>query len=810
MFIMLISPIIGGCSLGSCFQTLKLSTPEITLHSSSKCLSWSSVESATSYDVYCNDELVDEVPKDKDLSSYVYDFSLVVGDSGEYEFYIIATANFSVNEPSDKSNTVTYISGESSPPPSAIYDTTIQTSSTNNQQIGFAINGTDIQFIPFSDSEWEVDGYELYLYSNTSGLNTYPISLTKPVGTIGENINLLSSQFNLKDEIYAVRMGVVVGEEHYVCSEMKFINPDKCAPYSDDIYIFDGIINDCYIETIEELRNVVYYGFVNKISAQNIKLSPAMAELISSYSSKSGDMASKLQTAVAECFNYFFETRDEYSLVVSTLNSASYQFCIKVGYQDSGLLNSEGNAEPDTGLVPPAYAYEDIEWDTYYDTCGYTMRNQDSKYSTSNYDNFASDKHFLYTTVSTSEQLYWAVENKITPVCKSGSTAATIYSTAKSVLNSIISDQMTDYEKVLSIFDWICDNTSYDYYSLINGCYENAAGTITPVYYLEGVFSTGYAVCDGFSKAFSLLCNMEGIECIRIVGYAGVGSNKGGHAWNKVLLDLDPSDSIGPEYYVVDITWTELKGSTYFEAGSTQGEEVTSHEYFLVNDSYIESTHEAYARREKFSYYVSTSNFDYYDGTEFTFNGEDYGLITNSEDHLYDFKVDSDEEMEAVFYYMFVENRESVEVLITYDYIVDVTSRSSKSDWYDALIERMRKEKFNEQYIFINTSGVLNKNTGIILVLENNLLIDDNNEVGHLMEFMSHYEVYGTYELYVTQEMLSLAEGNTELDRVNNMFGTIVAQKGNINVEFVYHNATLNGTEVQYYYTMEVTPKTAA
>ena len=101
---------------------------------------------------------------------------------------------------------------------------------------------------------------------------------------------------------------------------------------------------------------------------------------------------------------------------------------------------------------------------------------------------------------------------------------------------------MTDYEKALSIFDWICENTSYDYYALVDGAYDNKA-TLVPVYYLEGVFMTGYAVCDGFSKAYSLMCNMEGIETIRIVGEALAGYDSynnevyGGHAWNKIKLE---------------------------------------------------------------------------------------------------------------------------------------------------------------------------------------------------------------------------------------------------------------------------------
>jgi hypothetical protein len=807
---MLICPLFSGCSFSlSCFSSLKLSTPEITLHSSSKCISWESVNGAKCYDVYCDDTYVESITNDKELDSFVYDFSSSIKDSRDYEFYIIAIANAAINEDSEKSNVVKYTGVTVSAPPSAIYNTVIQTANNNIALIPYVINGTKIQFIPYFEDEWAVDGYELYMYSNSTGLNVYPISLDTPSGD-GYEINLLSSQFQLKDEIYAVRMGVVVGEEHLVCSDMEYINPDKHFPYTDDIYIFDGYINDCYIESIEELRNLVYYNFVYKITAQNIKLSPDIARLIYSYSSSGGnDMASRVQAAVIDCFSYFFETRDEYLLTVATLNSATHQYCIKVGYKDAGLLNASGKAEPDTGLIPPGYAYKDIDWEPYYETCGQTMRDKDPKYATEKYDNFPADKHFLYTKVTTSEQLYWAVENKITPICPNGTTAKSIYDTAKKVLNSIIADTMTDYEKVLSIFDWINDNTSYDYYSLIDGCYDNAAGTITPAYYLEGVFSTGYAVCDGFSKAFSLLCNMEGIECTRIVGYAGTGSQLGGHAWNKVLLDVDESDGIDAEYYLVDITWTELKGSTYFESAKATGEEATSHEYFLINDDYVADTHHPFAKREKFAYYRATSTFDYYSSVKYEFNGRDYGLLTNSQTNMYDAKIDSDEDLEVMFRYMFVNNLEAMEVLITYDYIEEIYQTSTEVDWYQALVAKMRSKKFVEQYIFINTNGILNKNTGIILVLENNLLIDDDNEVGHLVEYLSHYNVYGTYDLYVTGEMLKKAPaGIDELSMVRSLFGYALSTH-DINIEFTFVGnriVDLQG-KTESHYIIKITPK---
>ena len=65
------------------------------------------------------------------------------------------------------------------------------------------------------------------------------------------------------------------------------------------------------------------------------------------------------------------------------------------------------------------------------------------------------------------------------------------------------------------------------------------------------MFETSRAVCDGKSKAFVLLCGIEGIECVRAFGESKVGGV--GHAWNYV--------KIGEYWYLVDTT----EGDARFE-----------------------------------------------------------------------------------------------------------------------------------------------------------------------------------------------------------------------------------------------------
>ncbi|MFR6641915.1 MAG: hypothetical protein ACLUSP_11920, partial [Christensenellales bacterium] len=66
-------------------------------------------------------------------------------------------------------------------------------------------------------------------------------------------------------------------------------------------------------------------------------------------------------------------------------------------------------------------------------------------------------------------------------------------------------------------------------------------------FYIEGVFAIGfYAVCDGKSKAFSLMCNILGVRCIRVVGEAGEGGNTADTHGTRFLSRADGISSIRP------------------------------------------------------------------------------------------------------------------------------------------------------------------------------------------------------------------------------------------------------------------------
>lgn len=168
------------------------------------------------------------------------------------------------------------------------------------------------------------------------------------------------------------------------------------------------------------------------------------------------------------------------------------------------------------------------------------------------FDGFAiNTKNNGEMEVYNSEELWWAVEHGYKPIFNTDTKAKLFYERAKMILREIITDEMTEYEKVLSIYEYLVEAVSYDY-----DAYYSGAGKEDVCYYLEGVFEYGRAVCDGKTKAFVLLCGIEGIECVRAFGDSLDGGS--GHAWNYVR--------VGEGWYLVDTT----EGDVKYEGGEIE------------------------------------------------------------------------------------------------------------------------------------------------------------------------------------------------------------------------------------------------
>lgn len=119
-------------------------------------------------------------------------------------------------------------------------------------------------------------------------------------------------------------------------------------------------------------------------------------------------------------------------------------------------------------------------------------------------------------------------------------TTASQENEATQCLNNILSElklsDKTDVEKITSIYNYICENVTYDYDGL-----EDETDILK--YSSYGAIVEKNCVCQGYATMFYRMCLEAGIDARVITGQSR-GEN---HAWNIV--------KIGDEYYNVDSTW---------------------------------------------------------------------------------------------------------------------------------------------------------------------------------------------------------------------------------------------------------------
>lgn len=179
---------------------------------------------------------------------------------------------------------------------------------------------------------------------------------------------------------------------------------------------------------------------------------------------------------------------------------------------------------------------------------------------------FPIDEIKTGVTVSSSDQLYFAMKRGYRPVPIKNSHADLLYGEMRRILSTIISDELSEPVKIRCIYEYLINTVIYDYVFVdeILTDEDRSSGELFTYkcLYMEGVFglnnkgqfveSERVAICDGLSKAFLCLTRIEGINSIKVSGTADGGA----HAWNKV--------EVKGVWYLVDTTWgnVQLKGTT--------------------------------------------------------------------------------------------------------------------------------------------------------------------------------------------------------------------------------------------------------
>ena len=118
-----------------------------------------------------------------------------------------------------------------------------------------------------------------------------------------------------------------------------------------------------------------------------------------------------------------------------------------------------------------------------------------------------------------------------------------------------ITNDMSDYDKAVAINNYICKVVEYGY-----GQVDDRALTAECLDY-------GYAICVGYANAFDSLCTIAGVYTDEVSGMY----NKGGHAWNYVL--------IGDTKYWVDVTANDTSNISYLMSTTLWADHTTFANY---------------------------------------------------------------------------------------------------------------------------------------------------------------------------------------------------------------------------------------
>ena len=157
------------------------------------------------------------------------------------------------------------------------------------------------------------------------------------------------------------------------------------------------------------------------------------------------------------------------------------------------------------------------------------------------------------------------------------------------------------YTQLKTVHDWLTENNAY------NSAAASAGSDLdgTPWEAISALTNDDglQPVCEGYARAFKLICDRLDIPCVLVSGVATNSAGSGAHMWNYVQMD----DS---NWYAVDVTWDDptvsgasgnvsgYERDTYFLVGSNtpvDGTATFAENHTAHNNDFITSGHYAFS-----------------------------------------------------------------------------------------------------------------------------------------------------------------------------------------------------------------------
>ena len=126
-------------------------------------------------------------------------------------------------------------------------------------------------------------------------------------------------------------------------------------------------------------------------------------------------------------------------------------------------------------------------------------------------------------------------------------------------------DKENRYQLVKAIHTYLCEKLSYDTEAGDNLGGEGYGYAHTSSTVFLGHNGEYKVVCEGYAKAFKVLCEQWEIPCTLVIGQGGIPGSQGPHMWNYVQME-------DGQWYGMDATWNDQDNGMrleYFLAGSS-------------------------------------------------------------------------------------------------------------------------------------------------------------------------------------------------------------------------------------------------
>jgi len=464
-----------------------------------------------------------------------------------------------------------------------------------------------------------------------------------------EHLKCNISNYLTSQGLYKIRIKALVnstGENSAVYADSPFSNFEELTynmTYDQDFernsIFLNGEYFDNAIDDVEELKNVLWYNYLYEIDYNyrlRIKLNRQIQIDQGSGSAKvetTKNMLLRLGEDATASGLYDFESDEEWNLVIGKESTSDI-----LNVLCDRLINLYPEMHLLKGLTIHPLSGQSDKFVVYYENALNIEKidNEDNVFLTQDFGNkfkylnenarrgsnsmFAIDMATETMNVTTTEQLLHAIQYGKRPVfvgdCE---IAEQVYANAKQVLIATTSNNMTDLEKTTAIFDWISyainNNFKSNYYINSEGVSLEASSAQIAEYgarkefYLEGVFldllnetrgghdgefylGNKAGTSEAYSKAFTLLCGIEGIETRKVNGTYTVTENNGTqttrrHAWNKVNLKV--SEGTDNAWFVADLMFSDtssiITGVNNAQLTVPYANGISSHLFYLTSEA---------------------------------------------------------------------------------------------------------------------------------------------------------------------------------------------------------------------------------